>query len=285
MKIKKLISVSFCCMLLTGCCTVFHICPPPESYFDLQADIAKQLNNAIHATDPAWWSFAPMPAAPYPPGTIVVNGFSWTTNCLFQDADLQTLPDDGLIPHYTIGSGFQFDIHSPTNITTFSAGLDVSSQKSLNVMYSNMVYEAVFPDVYRNVTLSNTFCLNSLKQYSDTNGSPIMIIGYLKAQVYLSSFRDFKFDINAAAYGANGTYIYTNSQGWTVFETNVIPCFAIVTTPKFTPATNDISLLFNNSHIGAAFISSAEGTTSKYNIELRKPDFNEVLQAMKPISQ
>jgi hypothetical protein len=247
----------------------------------MQVGIAQQLNKIYGDTN--WWQIVPIPLADYPIGSIMDNGISRSTNCVFGDEDLQTFPADNRIPTVMDDSGFSLQLQSPSNITAVTVGLNIDTSKSVHILYSNMVYHAVIPDVYSSVlAASNSVCLRTLKSLTTINPNVTILVGYLKAQYMLSTTKNFKFDINAAAYGANGSLVYTNSQGWTVLQTNSAPCFAIIATPRFTLAAKNLSRLFLNAHIATVLIKEVTGENKQYDLDLVKPDFNLAIKAVRP---
>ena len=197
----------------------------------MQDDLARDLNQRFGDTN--WWQIVPIPLADYPIGTILDRGISTSTNCVFASSVLENLSVGDRIPQIiTNTTGFSLQLKSPTNITAATAGLAVDYKRSIYVSYTRMTLQSVVPDVYSKTIESESECKRTLRDRFSKMPDASLLVGYLKGQFQLSASHNFDIDLTGAAYGANGTLAYTNSGGWTVLETNSVPCFAVVATPK-----------------------------------------------------
>jgi hypothetical protein len=203
------------------------ICGCSTDYWKMQDKLARDLNKRYGDTN--FCQIVPMPLADYPIGTILYKGLSASTKCVFAESSLETNSADR-IPPITRTSGFNLKVQSPTNITRLTAGIAVAYGKPVYISYTHMTLQQVKPDIYRSIISDKSECKETLQKLNTS-----ILVGYLKAQFKLSSSATFDVGLGATAFGANGTLAYTNSDGWTVLETNSVPCFALVATPNTGP--------------------------------------------------
>jgi hypothetical protein len=201
------------------------------SYEQVQDKLAHDLNNRFGDTN--FWQIVPIPLADYPIGTILDRGTPTSMNCVFTDNLITTeRGDDRIASAITSGSGFTLRLLSPTNITAVTGGLAVVYGRPIYVSYKNMTLNHVLPDSYFEAIAEGSKCERTIRDRFLRIPDTTLLVGYLKGQFQLSASRDFSIDLRTAAYGANGTLTYTNSGGWTVLETNSVPCFALVATAR-----------------------------------------------------
>jgi hypothetical protein len=247
-------------IFVCGCCSLLHIgCPTQTSYWEMQDELARDLNKRFG--DQNFWQIVPVPLANYPVGTVLDKGISTSTNCVFSNALLQTLAAEDRIPAITNSMGFDLQLKSPTNITAVTGGVGISYGKPVYIAYTHMTLQCVIPDVYFKAIGDESECKRTLRDRLLMMPDTCILVGYLKGQFQLSASHDFRINFNAAAYGANGTISFTNSGGWTVLETNSVPCFAVIATPKLV----------------------ADKSKMSGSIEFKRPNYKAAAEATKPI--
>jgi hypothetical protein len=242
-----------------------------ENYYDLQKDLALQINDGIGSSED-WWQVAPLPAGEFSLGDVLEGGFPKTELCRFPPTSLENYPARHLLPN-AISNNFAVSVSAgfPSSWARyFDGSFSLNDTSGVYVAYSNLHLQIINPDKYSE-RIKRGDCSAKLSQLT-SNGPAVILVGYIYGQATLRSYNGFNGSLAVKTVQNAGVTVSVDSNGgFCIQDTNAVPCFAIVSSVTVKPFKTGLRI---------ENVPDTATNTSEYTVALRRPTFRQAVEAV-----